>query len=295
MAQRKKNLELWLGLLVIVASALTLIGYFWLTGQPLGERGYHLFMVMNSGHGLDRGDRVHVSGVEAGVVRSVTLEEIDRVVVRIWVKRALSLPADTRAVLQSAGFFGEQFVLLQPGTATTLLSDGDTIPAAPAGSLTDVIGDLGSDAEALMVRLNRLLSDPAINDAHGVLSELRSAIGEVQSIAQANSGDLRRLSVSLAKTAETLESTVDGVDIETTLENLEMTAAEMAETAASLKTSAESFESIALKIDRGEGTLGLMVNDSSLYRELVNTTRSIGSLTTDIQLNPSRYLKMAVF
>ncbi len=295
MARKKKYLELWLGLLVIVASVVTLIGYFWLTGQPLGERGYHVYMVLPNGHGLARGDLVYVSGVEAGVVRSVELEELERVAVRIWIRRALTLPSDTRAVIKSVGLFGGQFVTLEPGNAETVLTDGDTIEAAPAGSLTDVIGNLGANAETLIARLNRLISDPAINDVHGMLSELRTAIGQVEQITRDNSGDLRRLSASLARTAEKLESTLEGVDIDATVENLELTAAKMAEAAESLRSSAASFESVVEKIDRGQGTLGLMINDSSLYIELVKTTQSVGSLTTDIQLNPGRYLKMAVF
>ncbi len=295
MRRKKRHLELWLGLLVIVSAVILLIGYFWLTGQPLAERGYHLYMVLPDGHGLERGDRVHVSGVEAGVVRSVDLESIDRVVVRIWVKRTVRLPADSRAILESVGVFGEQFVNLEPGAASTFLSDGDTIPAEPAGSFTDLIGDLGTDAEILLRKLDRLLSDPAINDFHGVLAGLRSAVGEVERITRANSADLRTLSSSLARTARTLEETIGKIEVEGMVADLETTVAELAETAIALRNSAESFESIAAKIDSGEGTLGLLVNDSSLYVELTRTTRSIGSLTTDIQQNPVRYLKLSVF
>lgn len=295
MARKKRHLELWLGFLIIIGSVITLIGYFWLTGQPLGERGYHIYMALPDGYGLERGDRVHVSGVEAGVVRSVQLEELDKVVIRLWVARSIQLPDDSRAVLQSVGVFGDQFVLLEPGSSTTMLEDGDTIAAAPAGSLTDVIGDLGHDAEVLMGKLDRLLADPAIDDFHGLLSGLRSAAGEIERLARTNSADLQQLSASLARTASKLEETLEGVDPEKTMGDVERAVATIADAAESMRRTSESLASVAEKIDKGEGTLGRLVNDPSLYDELQKTAESLGSLTRDIQQNPGRYLKLAVF
>ena len=295
MARKKKYLELWLGLLIIVGAVLTTIGYFWLTGQPLGERGYNIHMVMENGGGLERGDRVQLAGVEVGVVRSVELQGIARVVVDLWVEHDVRLPSDSRAVLQSVGVFGDQFVSLQPGNASTTLSEGDTISSGTSAGLSDLMGDLSGQARQVLGKIDALLADPAIDDVHGTLEGLRGAISEIEGIARANSADLRILSSSLARTAQQLESSLEGVEVDETVRRLEATAASMAETAESLQNSAESFESIASKIDQGEGTLGLLVNDSSLYRELIRTTESIGLLTTDIRENPGRYLKLAIF
>jgi ABC-type transporter Mla subunit MlaD len=60
---RRQKFELWIGLLVIVSAVLLTWGYFWLTGQPLGERGYTVYVVLPNAQGLERGDRVQLSGV----------------------------------------------------------------------------------------------------------------------------------------------------------------------------------------------------------------------------------------
>ena len=282
--------------MVIASTVLVLIGYFWLTGQPLGQRGYHVYLILPDGHGLARGDRVNVAGVEVGVVRSVTLEAVDRVSVRLFVEQDVQMPSDSRAILQSVGVFGDQLLVLRPGVASSFLADGDTLELGPpASALLDLVGDLGKDAEIVLAKIDRLLADSAIEGFHDILTGLRSTIGQIEQIARSNSADLKTLSSSLARTALTLEETLEGVEIDKTIADLEETAAMMAEAAGALRGSAESLSSVAAKIDRGEGTLGLLVNDSSLYVELRNTTRSIGALTTDIQMNPGRYLKMAIF
>ncbi len=77
--------------------------------------------------------------------------------------------------------------------------------------------------------------------------------------------------------------------------DLRTTAATLSETADVMLETAESLASVTDKIDRGQGTLGLLVNDPGLYEDLRSATRSLGSLTQDIQQNPGRYLKLAIF
>ena len=149
----RQNFEVWLGLLAIVSAVVLFWGYFWLTGQPLGERGYHVMVVLPDAQGLSKGARVQVAGVEVGVVRSVQLAEPERVVIRLWVQRSVQLPRDSRALLQSVGVFGDQIVMLIPGSSTTLAANGDTLTAGVATGLTDLAAELGEDAEALLKQL----------------------------------------------------------------------------------------------------------------------------------------------
>jgi phospholipid/cholesterol/gamma-HCH transport system substrate-binding protein len=77
--------------------------------------------------------------------------------------------------------------------------------------------------------------------------------------------------------------------------DIESAAASFSETAEVLRETAESVSSIAAKVDDGQGTLGLLVNDPGLYADLRSATQSLNSLTQDIMQNPSRYLKLSIF
>ncbi len=295
MARRKQKLELWLGLLVIVSAVVVMWGYFWLTGQPLGERGYTVYVTLPNAEGVERGDRVKLSGVEVGVVRSVDLVASDRVLVRLWLHRDLQLPADSRALLQSVGVFGDVIVVLRPGSTTDLATDGDTLAVGRSSSLMDLAGDLGDRADAVLQQIQRLLADTAIDNVHGSLSSLQSAVRQMERLLRENGDDFAELSRSLRLTAETLRDKISGVEVEQTAADLEATAASMAETSEILRRSAESLESIAAKIDAGEGTLGLLVNEPGLYEDLQAATKNISALAEDIRLNPGRYIKVSVF
>ncbi|NIR42819.1 MAG: MCE family protein [Gemmatimonadetes bacterium] len=295
MARRRRKYELWIGLLVLVASALLIWGYFWLTGQPLGERGYTVVVEMPNAGGLEKGDIVSMSGVDVGVVRSVQLAGPNHVVARLWLQRDVELPRDSRAVLQSAGVFGDVLVSLRPGSASELAADGDTLAFATAPSLLDVAGDLGDQAEQALRQVNALLADSTVEDVHGAVAALPGTIRGLERLAREGGSEFEELSRSLRETAETLRGAVGNANVEKLIADLEDTAAKLSETADSFLDSAESLASIAAKIDSGEGTLGLLVNDPGLYEDLRAATRNVSSLTEDIRLNPGRYIKISVF
>lgn len=296
MARRRgQRAELWLGLLVIVSAVILTWGYFWLTGQPIGERGYTVTIILKNAEGLERGDRVRASGVEVGAVRSVRLEGPDRVVIRLWLQRSFQLPRDSRALNQSAGVFGDRLIELRPGVSDVLAVDGDTLQTQTTASLTGLAGTIGEKAEAVLTQVEKLLADTAIDDMHGTVSALQGTVIQLEQLIRENGDEFAALSRSVRRTADTLRETIDGAEIDETLASLESTATTLEETAEELKASAESLRSIAEKIDRGEGTLGRLVNDPSVYEELQSALRSVSSLTQDIRENPGRYLKLAIF
>jgi phospholipid/cholesterol/gamma-HCH transport system substrate-binding protein len=46
----------------------------------------------------------------------------------------------------------------------------------------------------------------------------------------------------------------------------------------------ETFQSISAKIDKGQGTAGLLVNDSKLYQSLADTSQELKATVTDLKL-----------
>jgi phospholipid/cholesterol/gamma-HCH transport system substrate-binding protein len=49
------------------------------------------------------------------------------------------------------------------------------------------------------------------------------------------------------------------------------------------------------KINNSEGTLGRMVNDKEMYRNMNSSLKSITNLTDDLKAHPGRYISISVF
>jgi len=57
----------------------------------------------------------------------------------------------------------------------------------------------------------------------------------------------------------------------------------------------QQADSFMTKLQQGNGTLGMLATDSTLYRETTATVIQFRELLTDIQANPKKYLKISVF
>jgi len=49
------------------------------------------------------------------------------------------------------------------------------------------------------------------------------------------------------------------------------------------------------KINSSEGSLGLLINNKSLYDNLDKSTKELSELITDIKKNPKKYFEVSVF
>lgn len=279
-----------LGVLVVVAGALFVWGLFFLLGDPVWERGFTVRLAMEDGARLRRGDRVLLHGVEVGSVRGVELHSPRRVVVELRLRREILLPADTRASVQ-ADVFGTGSVDLLPGEAIIALAAGDTIPAAMARPLPELLSDLGGRAGSLLASADSLISPRAVADLHATSAVLPASAEALR----AAFSELHLASQALRRTIEGFEGAESGAALTETLEEVQGSAQALTRAALAMEESLLPLASVLGKVDRGEGTLGLLVNDTTLYHELSGTLHEIRVLATDVRQRPKRYLGFSIF
>ena len=69
----------------------------------------------------------------------------------------------------------------------------------------------------------------------------------------------------------------------------------MKETVNSLTKTVNQLQDVLIKINKGEGSMGLLINDKKLYNNLENTVRSVNILIDDLKTHPKRYVSFSVF
>ena len=289
MDNRKRNLTA-LGLLTVVATALFFWGLYYLLGNPVLKGGMDILVALDNGAGLKRGDRVHLQGVEVGSVRSVQLAGARGVVVEVRLRDDFGLSADTRAAI-SGDVFGAHTLELVPGKALVRLEENDTIGGTAAAALPELAADLGERARSALNAVDALLSPAAVADVHATAAILPEGAAELRSAF----AELRLAATALRRTAENVESARTSDAVNAAVAEVELSARALTEAATTMQRSLGSLASVMSKIDDGQGTLGLLVNDSSLYHELNNTLREMRALTTDIRERPGRYINLRVF
>jgi phospholipid/cholesterol/gamma-HCH transport system substrate-binding protein len=210
--------------------------------------------------------------------------------VRIRIESGVRLPADTRAVTR-ADVFGATTVDLLPGQALVMLQSGDTIRGVAQTALPDLAAELGGQARVLLASADSLLSPTAVADLRATASVLPGTAQQLQDAF----AELTLAASSLRRMAEELERAQAGAGAGATLTEVRTSARAATTALTTMDQSLSAFASVMAKVDQGEGTLGRLVNDTTLYGELSTVLREIRELTADVKENPRRYLTFRVF
>lgn len=289
MSVRERNVAA-VGLLVLLAAGVLVWGGFFLLGAPMVGGGTPIVVMLEDGGGLKRGDRVQLQGVTVGTVREVVLSGPARILADVRIDDGIQLPSDTRAAVLG-DVFGAHTVELLPGTALVRLEAGDTIRGTAAAPIPRVMTELSDRAQSVLDRAAALLAPGAVEDVHATASVLPATARELQGAL----AELHRTAIALRRSAEAVEAAQPGPALGRAIAELESGARAFAGAARSMDRSLVVLESVLGKIDRGEGTLGQLVNDPSLYQELHAAIRDVRALTADIREHPRRYFEVSVF
>ncbi len=153
-----------------------------------------------------------------------------------------------------------------------------------------------------LARANLLLSEATIGSVGASAAELQSLITTLNALAVTQREELALLSQSLRRSAEGVERVTSGVErvtsgqeLERVVANIDSLTFRLDAATGSLGTASTSLESVIGRIDRGEGTLGRLIADETLYDNFNAAVISLQELVTDIRADPRRFLNLSVF
>jgi phospholipid/cholesterol/gamma-HCH transport system substrate-binding protein len=295
-----KNMEIRVGLVVLLALAIFLFSLFWMKDFQLNHDRYELAVGFPTVGGLTAGDPVHVAGVKKGQVEDVQLRAGD-VEVTVSLDGDVQLPADSRFSIQNVGIMGEKFVAIEPGSAVVLLAPGQLMSGQYQAGMSEVMGEVQE-----LLRL-----------VHGLANTLHETIGNPQARAsiQESLENIRRFSQVLADLMDEQggelavalrdlrsaskgfrELVVDNrTQVDSTLDQFHRASMDLEQLTQQLTEVSATFKKIADRIERGEGSLGEFVADETLYQDIKSTVKNLDELILEIKEHPQKYLKLEIF
>lgn len=119
-------LETVLGAIVLVTAVLFL-ALALNTANATRPSGYKLKAAFTKIDGVNIGADVRVSGIKAGTVSDMKLDNNYRAVLTMDLDNNIKLPTDSAAIIASGGLLGDKFIAIEPGGEEEMLADGGTI------------------------------------------------------------------------------------------------------------------------------------------------------------------------
>ena len=294
----KRRDEVWVGIFVTVAVAVLLMGVLWLARGGLSS-GYPLYTRFAWGQNLKQGQPVLLAGVNIGYVDDVELEPDGYLNVVMRINNQYKVPRSSRSTVRAVGFFGDVAVALTPRVGAPLnvaFAAGDTVPAGPpeAG-----VAEIMSTADSIGSALNKITTamQAEVVDAGG-LRDLRKTIGTTSALAVQLQGILveqNRHLTELLASYERVAKAVDTSEVSGTVRTLRTSSDRVSTAAARFDSAAAQMNAILAKAQGNQGTLGLLLNDSTLYHNFKSSVTSLDSLLTDLKAHPGRYINIHIF
>jgi phospholipid/cholesterol/gamma-HCH transport system substrate-binding protein len=298
---RGKYREAWVGLFVVVGIAATVILLAVMTDAALFRGRYIITTNVPNAGGIRKGDPVQMRGVNIGRIIGFGIGQKD-VDVRLEIEGEYPIPKDSRVELKASGLLGGMVAEVVPGASAEKAAWGDRIPGASGIGLFDKMDTLAGEADKVAVRVQNLLSDEMVKNLQGSASDARKSLEGLQAILKEQRGELRTLSASLKRSAEGMEKVTTGPELERIVKRMDQLVERLDGTLGTLDRSSKSVESILGRMDRGEGTLGKLSTDDTLYKNaseatanLNKATQELNKLLADFQAHPRKYINLKVF
>ena len=288
MKQTRDNILV--GVIIVVGVVIAAVGSLWLARGGL-SKGYPLYVRLAWGAGLKTGAPVWVSGASVGYVADVQFRADGSLLTELRIQSSQPIPRGSAATVVPNGFFGDVAVNFTPVSNPQRYNPGDTVlTGVQAPGITALVGkadSIATSVNAITTALNReMVVGGGVADLRKTLASTNKLMTELTSIAAEQSRQLTLTMASLRRAA----GAVDSAKIDSTLANLQTSSVHVAALTSVLDSTSRTLNQIVTKVDSGNGTVGKLLNDPTIYDDLHRLVGRVDSLVADVKRNPKRYV-----
>ena len=290
--------EIKVGLVATVSLFLLFFGFNFLKGVNIFSPTNSYHGVYYNLHGLEEQAAVYIRGHKVGQVDAIHYDftRDSAFTIDISIHRDISLPQGTQLALIADGLLGGMAVEL---VLPELRSEGDYIAHGAYLPTTYVPGLIESLQDELIARIAS-----AVENVDSLVTQLKTQVeGDHIKATLANvdriSSDLTSVSAELKGLMATKVPTIVN-NADTAVANLNIIVADIKEanlkaTVARVDTAVAGVNALIADVRSGEGTVGQLLYNKSLYNHIDAAVLSADSLLTDLKAHPKRYVHFSIF
>lgn len=281
--------EATVGLVIIAAVVLFVVGTTWLSGRSVSSDSddYWKIQFRDAGN-LKASSPVRISGVPVGRVEDIKLLDVGKVLVFISVPDRIHPKVDATASIVAVGFVGDVAVEFNPGDAPVPLSKDKIIIGSRSSGLADKAQELSDRADSVLLGAQAIVNQKTADQLRSTLTALEATLKAAQRTMQIYGDSTRGPTAELTRTMASFRQL--SVRLDSTLGNpaLGRTISRTDTLTGNLAAMTARFDSTLAAINRGQGTLGKFATDSGLYYDMRDLSKSMKELLDELKKNPGK-------
>lgn len=286
--------EFRVGIFVILGIAGFFTFLFLMTDPGTFRGRYNVLTRVDDAQGVRNGDPVRIKGINIGSVERAQLDG-EGVLITLEIDGEWRIPAGSRVVMYSEGVLGGMVVSIVPGRGEGFVEPMEMLPGETSPDLLASAGGIAVDTEHILGQVRALLDDSSVAAVGEAVAHLRDMVSDLSELTEGQAAEVRTVMESLQRSAANVEGITGAEEWKATLASADAALAVLDRTSSEMAKAVTSLNTILGRMERGEGTLGRLSTDESLYEEVEATVRTLRELLADVKANPGRYLKIEVF
>ena len=300
--------KLKVGLFCIVAVIIFYLGACFFKGvSAFGKKTYYYAVFENTG-GLQESNAVMLNGYKIGQVTKVSIlsDNPVRLCAELMITEPVNIPKDSKVQVAPKDLLGGTVVNILFGYDTQMLQAKDTMATYVVPQMTDGIDGLKAQLASILTSVDTialslkdvLSPEGGAGDLKATLSNLEETTANLNDILGDNKVKVNRLVTNLEQFSGTLQSV--SPQLETIVNNLDhisdsIAKANVTQLINDAQKTISDVQLVVEKIQQGEGTVGQLVTNDTLYTNLENSLHSLDELLKDLKANPKKYINVTVF
>ena len=297
--------EIGIGILVILGTLMSVFSYNYLKGINLFEKTRTFKVIYTKVDGLSPSNPVTLNGYKIGKVQKINFNSNDtkELIVDIVIENDVKFSKTSKAELYETGLIGGKAIAIVPDYDNNAIAEsGDYLIGSIKPGLTDLVNQI---MPQIQLQLETVMKKAGI-----VLSNINTLFDEETKKSLKSSIDqFASLTNNLSETSRNVDAFIkdNSPNLTTTIDNLNATSVKMKDMSNSmsevdlnliltnLDSTISNLNNITNKLNQGEGTVGKLIYDDGLFKNLDNATKNLEELIEDIKLNPKRYVHFSIF
>ncbi len=315
----KVTKEFKIGIVVVSAVAAFIWGISFLKGSGFFSDHFYVYAVYPKIDNLIPANPLQINGYKIGQVRSISLINKggrNQVLVKFLVTEDVSIPKNSIAKIASTDLLGSKVVEVMFSAEKEFLKNGDTLQSEIEQGLKESfnrqLGPLQVKAESLISSIDSVMTVVSLvlntrtrSNIEQSFESVRRAILTIEQTAY----KMDDLIASEKPKMSTIFSNLSGItsnlnkseqkinNILTNFSNLSdsLAKSQLRSAVSNADNTLRELNQLVGKINAGQGTMGKLIKNDSLYNSLNRSSEGLDKLLKDLKENPKRYVHFSIF
>jgi phospholipid/cholesterol/gamma-HCH transport system substrate-binding protein len=299
-----REVKIGIFFLIILIATFSLLNF--LKGRDLFKNTNHYYAVYENVEGLSPSSHVFLKGLKIGSIEKIIFDPNNQeFIVRMTINHQYHIPENSVAQIFSTDIMGNKAVRIVFSNNDNFINNGDTLKANSVPELTTVLVDelipLKQKVDTLIERLNiaatainMILNQETQKNLVESISYLRNTMYTIQQFSSAlekEKGNIRNITANINDFTTELQKS--STDITRTIHNIAQFTDSLQ--TANIGATIESLNALLQQANNPEGSIGQLLHNDDLYKNVSRTIDHLDSLIVAIKANPKKFVKISLF